>query len=1179
MARWLPLVVLPLLLALYASYPPVGVPVRKSVVEKKVARTEEEAEAHDVQVGQHYVVSRRVTWKRFLPLALGKQEQVTRLVERREDGTVTEEVTTVVQGRIQLGLDLAGGTELLYRLQPEKGQKLGGQAATTIDILKKRIDPSNVKEYRIQPLESDRILIQVPRATAAEVEQLKGRLERMGKLEFKLAVPRTQEAKFVEYYEQAEAGRVPEGFTRMHLQGKPDNPFFLVRRGEPEITGKYLDPSKLRPTTDEYGRPAVGFQFNPAGSGRFAQITEANKGWGLAIILDGVLKSAPLIKMRISGPGQITGSFTQQEVADMVNVLRAGSLPMDIELLQESTVGPQLGRDSIRKGLGALAVAGLLVLAGMGVYYLRCGLVADGALLMNLVLLVGVLCILGAALTLPGMAGILLTVGMAVDANVLIFERIREESATGKGIRVALRNGYDRAFTTIVDANVTTLLTAVILYLVGTGPVKGFAVTLSFGILLSMFTALTVTRLAFETFIDKEWMREFKMLSLIEQPAIGFSAIRRPAYVISVAVVALGLGAFFMRGADLYDIDFTGGSLVQLSLARPTGVGEVRRLLAEGGFPDAEVQGIGGGEAGEEGLTDFGVRIKGTGVDPEAVAADVARKLAAAGLQDRVDSLEKTGDAQALALTLTEPLAEPELRAALAAGGDPYAIPDLASIVPDEQDVAARLSVRLREAPALADMRDVWGRMLQSLAWIGLNTADYEIGTCSLREGPEEGPAELDFRLDRPIQPELLAVELDRRQFPEVKLTPAGPEGVAFVLQADRAILEQLQRELPAGTLLQSVPQVDMDGLSVTAELSRDASEQDVRAIFQQQGMDDVFVALLGEGSKSYRLNFSYEPVRQKMQQLFADLAQPGGGVRFAPAEQAGSGEAELVRMTLDEAMSFADVRHYLGAAGIGMYAEEIVVGQQDYAPETLVSELTLSLPADKAQQIKDRLSASFGEARPVQRIVGIGKEVADEMQGRALLAVVCASVIIVLYVAMRFHAFRFGVAAVIALVHDILITAGLIALADWAGVFGDVKISLATLAAFLTILGYSLNDTIVVFDRIRENMVNLGRKRVSPDLIDLSINQTLSRTILTSLTTLAVVVVLYFMGGAVLQGLALTLIVGVIVGTYSSMFIASPVLLDWVGLGRGVGTLLRIVFLPVTVPFKLIRRLLGAGR
>jgi len=282
------------------------------------------------------------------------------------------------------------------------------------------------------------------------------------------------------------------------------------------------------------------------------------------------------------------------------------------------------------------------------------------------------------------------------------------------------------------------------------------------------------------------------------------------------------------------------------------------------------------------------------------------------------------------------------------------------------------------------------------------------------------------------------------------------------------------------------------------------------------------------------------------------------------------------VKMTLDEPMAFADVRHYIEEADIGSYADELIVGRDRYAPDVLVSELTLQMPRDRAAEIQGRIGQALAEPRAVDKVVSIGPTVAEEMQGRALLAVIFASVIIVLYVAVRFHAFRFGIAAVIALAHDILITAGLVALADWSGVMGDVKISLATLAAFLTIMGYSLNDTIVVFDRIRENMANLGRKVVDADLIDLSINQTLSRTILTSMTTLMVVVVLYLVGGPVLQGLAFTLIIGVVVGTYSSMFIASPILLDWAGLVSGTRVFFKVVFLPVRLPFKLIGMLLG---
>jgi len=916
---------------------------------------------------------------------------------------------------------------------------------------------------------------------------------------------------------------------------------------------------------------------------QFAGLTETNRGRALAIVLDGVLKSAPTIQERILGAGQITGDFTQEQVNDMLNVLRSGSLPMDIELLQESTVGPQIGRDSIRRGLEALAVAGLLVLIFIGVYYIRCGMVADAALIFNLVLLVGVLCVLGAALTLPGMAGILLTVGMAVDANVLIFERIREESAEGKGLRVALRNGYDRAFTTIIDANVTTLLTAVILYLIGTGPVRGFAVTLSFGILLSMFTALVVTRLAFETMIEKGWLHEFKMLSLMGRSAVGFSRIRKPAYLMSVAVVVIGIGALALRGSRLYDIDFTGGLLIQLSLAEPTPVSEVRARLAESGFPDAEVQGIRTASATGEGLTEFGVRVKGAGVEKlrETVLPEVEAGLSAAGLFGEGSSLKATSDGRGLELELAGPVEEADLRSALGelvAADEAGGAGNIGTIVPDETVRGTEVLVGLQEVSVLAERRELWNRALRALAWAGLAGSDYRIVRCELTEAA--GGPELELVLDSPVQVELLEAELDRRQFPQIEALAGGKDGTAFRLRAEGDVLEQFQREFPEGTTLTSVPRAQIDGLEIAATLSKEFSEQDIRALLEKAGIPTTHIVLMGAPSARFRLNLSYEPVRERIEGAFANLARRAGGATFEPvADDAEAGDTVRVKMTLGEPMAFADVRHYIEEADVGPYADELIVGRDRYAPDVLVSELTLRMPRDRAAEIQGRIGQALAEPRAVEKVVSIGPTVAEEMQGRALLAVIFASVIIVLYVAVRFHAFRFGVAAVIALVHDIIITAGLVALADWSGVMGDVKISLATLAAFLTIMGYSLNDTIVVFDRIRENMVSLGRKVVGADLIDLSINQTLSRTILTSVTTLMVVVVLYLLGGPVLQGLAFTLIIGVVVGTYSSMFIASPILLDWAGLVSGTRVFFKVVFLPVTLPFKLIGMLLGGRR
>jgi len=1087
--KWLFVLVL-VLLALYAAYPPVEYPIEKTRVTEKVATTAEEAADHNVKIGETYVVEKKRLWKRFLPLAAGKKDERVKVLERKEDGTVVEEVTTVRMGRIKLGLDIAGGTELVYQLKLPQGERLGGKLSETISILKERIDPTNVKEFRIQSQGQDRILIQVPKASVDEVKRLKERMTRMGKLEFKLAVPRGVDKEKDEWYQRAEQGKAVKGYEKLYRDNDPTKDFYLVKAGEPEITGKYL--ASVYPTQDQYGRPAVGFSFDSAGSRTFAMVTEKNKGWLLAIILDGVLRSAPVIRTRIAGAGIIEGNFTGEEVDQMVTILHAGSLPVDVELLQESTVGPKLGMDSVRKGLRSIIVGGLLVVTFIGIYYLACGLVADGALVLNLVLLVGVLGLLGAALTLPGMAGILLTVGIAVDANVLIFERIREETAAGKPVRVALRNGYDRAYTTIVDANVTTLLTAVILYIVGTGPVRGFAVTLSVGIVLSMFTALFVTRLAFESLVAKGWLKEFKMFRFVKEPSLSFSSKRRFAYVLSSLVLVIGLVAFFARGSALYDIDFTGGSLAYLSLGKPVPADEVRARLAKAGFERAEVQEIGTESATAEGTTDFAVRIKGIGIErvKQVVRPAIRRKLEEAGLLGR-GSVAVSADGRSLELKLEEPVEELKLRKALAGNGkDPMDLEYVSRIVAPEKVRAERFSVHFPQGGSPPEEHVLWGKVRVALSWAGLKRDTYSVETGEIltpgesTEGPATG-ALLKLKLDGPVQAQLLATELDRRGFADLDVKGPSP-ALEFEIAGPRQVLEKLKDEMPA-TL--ELPRITIGERTMSAQFEEPISEQDLMAHFEQHELGEALLVPLGVGSRSYRLVLSSEPVKEKMIAAFADLR---------------------------------------------------------------------------------------GEAEPLQKIVSIGSTVAQEMKGRALLAVVFASVIIVLYIAVRFHAFKFGIAAVIALVHDVLIAVGLVALADWSGALGDIKINLAMLAAFLTIMGYSLNDTIVVFDRIRENMVEMSRTQVDAEVIDKSVNQTLSRTLLTSLTTLMVVATLYVLGGAVLKGLAFTLIIGVVVGTYSSVFIASPVLLDWEGLKKGVSTFFKILFFPLAAPFKLVGLLRG---
>jgi len=864
-------------------------------------------------------------------------------------------------------------------------------------------------------------------------------------------------------------------------------------------------------------------------------------------------------------------------------VLRAGSLPVDLEVLQESTVGPELGRDSIRRGLRSVVVAGLLVLLFIGLYYLACGLVADAALVLNLVFLTGVLGLLGAALTLPGVAGILLTIGMAVDANVLIFERIREESAAGKPPHVALRNGYDRAYITIVDANVTTLLTAVILYLVGTGPVRGFAVTLSAGIALSMFTALFVTRLVFETLLAAGRLSGFRMMGVIARPSLSYSSLRHVAFGLSGLVVTVGLVAFFWRGSELYDVDFTGGSLARLSLGRAVSPAEVRKRLKAGGFPRAQVQGLRTPAGSSEGTTDFRIRIKGLGERSlrERVVPEVAGRLRAAGLLDG-GRVSVGADGRSLELTLGKPVGELQLRRALAGeGGDPFEFLDVSMVTPMQEVPARRFMLRLMAAPPLVEMPELWDTMLGvlALAWVRFEPCAVSTGAVE-PAGEGGGRGRLTLSTDRPIQWELLAAELVKREFYRVRVESTDGPAKQFVLTGPLEALERVKGDMPATLRL---PIATIEGLSVRGELQEPFKEKDLRAFAEKMGLKELRVVALDAPARRYRLEFSYKGVRRRLAELFSDLGSRHIAVEVRPveAEPDAAGNVPL-KLRFSEPLPIPEIRYYLEQAGLRRLAEKMSV---DERLETLVRStnegrwdnvwtrtVTVKVPAEKRQEAERLIASAFSEADPVGKIDSIGSVVAKEMQGRALLAVICASVIIVFYVAIRFHAFRFGVAAVVALIHDILITAGLLALADWSGAFGDLKINLPMLAAFLTILGYSLNDTIVVFDRIRENMVGARRKALTAEVIDSSVNQVLNRTILTSLTTLLVVVVLYFMGGAVLQGLAFTLIVGVIVGTYSSVFIASPILLDWPQISRGARAVFAVVSFPLRAPFLLAR-------
>ena len=350
----------------------------------------------------------------------------------------------------------------------------------SLEIIRRRIDEVGTREPTIQRQGSDRILIQVPGIGSAS--ELKDIIGTTAQLTFQPVVSRTSDA-------EAPAGSGNEVLPSLDEEGT-----FYILETAPVVTGEEL--VDAQPSFDQNGRPAVSFRFNPSGARKFGDYTAENIGSPFAIVLDEEVISAPVIQSHIpGGSGIITGNFTVVESTNLAVLLRAGALPAGLEFLEERTIGPELGRDSIEAGRIACIVAFVAVLVFMFLSYGTFGIFANIALIMNVGLIFGLLSLVGATLTLPGIAGIVLTIGMAVDANVLVFERIREELKTGKGPARSIDLGYEKALSAILDANITTFITAVILFAMGSGPVRGFAITLGLGILTSVFTAIFVTRL------------------------------------------------------------------------------------------------------------------------------------------------------------------------------------------------------------------------------------------------------------------------------------------------------------------------------------------------------------------------------------------------------------------------------------------------------------------------------------------------------------------------------------------------------------------------------------------------------------------------------------------------------------------------------------------------------------
>src|SRR5947199_1258341 len=492
---------------------------------------------------------------------------------------------------IALGLDIKGGTSFLIKLQQVDKDKpiTPGLLDQAVEVIRTRVDHSGGGEPIISPVRHDRILVQMPGLDTAKIQEARDQLSRVAKLEFRLVYPDNGER--LRAIDNGTEVVPPEYKIENYKHAAEDNEKATVER---LIVKKKADlgGDRVSGSNAYYGNEGwtVQLKFDSQGAKKFGQITEQYKGHRFAIVLDGIIQSAPVIRDAIyGGDAVITGHFAEKEARGLASVLE-NPLQTPVSIEEERSVSPTLGADSIRASILAGLVGLAITLVCVAIYYRFAGIIACLALLVNIVLLIGALTMFRFVLTLPGIAGIILTIGLAVDASVLVYERLREELALGKSLKIAIQAAYEKAFSSIFDANITTLITAVILFLRASGPVKGFAISLTLGILASLFTALIVGRNIFEFFVDTGRVKKISMLHLISSQNINFLGKGFIACMCSLALIIAGATSFYLRGEKNFGVDFRGGDLITLSSPKPIDVGQVRDALKRIDLADAAIQ-------------------------------------------------------------------------------------------------------------------------------------------------------------------------------------------------------------------------------------------------------------------------------------------------------------------------------------------------------------------------------------------------------------------------------------------------------------------------------------------------------------------------------------------------------------------------------------------------------------
>jgi SecD/SecF fusion protein len=496
--------------------------------------------------------------------------------------------------KIALGLDIKGGTSFLIKLQQTDKPITTAMLDQAVEVIRKRVDYFGGGEPIISPVGADRILVQIPGLDTAKIQEARDQLSRVAKLEFRLVYPDNGERLQaidkgtdvippeyrIETYNLRAEGTDEQGPPKQHQER-------LLVKKKADLGGEHVSESHAYFGNEGW---AVQLKFDSEGAKTFGRITEQYKGHRFAIVLDNVIQSAPVIRDAIyGGDAVITGRFMEQEARQLASVLE-NPLQTPVSIEEERSVSPTLGADSIRASVLAGLVGLAITLVLVSIYYQFAGLIACFSVIINLILLIGALTMFRFVLTLPGIAGIILTIGLSVDASVLVYERLREELALGKSLKVAVQAAYEKAFSSIFDANVTTLITAVILFWKASGPIKGFAISLTLGILASLFTALIVGRNLFEWFVDTGRVKKIRMLHLISSKNIDFLGKGLIACMCSLALIIAGATSFYLRGERNFGVDFRGGDLITLSSPQPIDVGQVRGALKQINLADTAIQ-------------------------------------------------------------------------------------------------------------------------------------------------------------------------------------------------------------------------------------------------------------------------------------------------------------------------------------------------------------------------------------------------------------------------------------------------------------------------------------------------------------------------------------------------------------------------------------------------------------